>query len=173
MVRVQRTTSLCLRRNQQIATLIGAKSPDAVILQAYWSDADTIETIRPTIDALRANNVTNIFILGPVPVWHGGLPGAVASFFRLNGSVIPPRVQQYVDPTASESSMLKIANSLGVKYISARDALCNADGCLTRIGNSLTASDTIHLTTAGSELLVQTIAPKLGFTSAIFPLKPD
>jgi peptidoglycan/LPS O-acetylase OafA/YrhL len=173
LVRVRRVTSPCLQRNQHIVTLIGAASPDIVILQAYWSDADTIETIKPTIDALRANNIANIVILGSVPVWHGGLPGAVASFFRLNGSVIPPRVQQYVDSTTGESSMLKIANTLGVKYISARDAFCNTDGCLTRVGNSLTASDTIHLTTAGSELLVQTIAPKLGFTSAISLQKPD
>lgn len=118
-------------------TLIGAESPDIVILQAYWSDADTIETIRPTIDALRANNIANIVILGSVPVWHGGLPGVVASFFRLNGSVIPPRVQQYVDPNVGESSMLEIASTLGVKYISARDAFCNADGCLTRASETL------------------------------------
>jgi SGNH domain (fused to AT3 domains) len=173
MVRVARMTSSCLKRNEQIATLIEAQSPDIVVLQAYWSSTDTLETIRPTIDALRANKIVNIFILGSVPVWHGGLPGAVASFYRLNGSVIPPRVQQYVDPSVGESSMLEIANRLGVKYISARNALCNGDGCLTRVGNSLTASDTIHLTTAGSELLVETIAPKLGFTLATSSPKPN
>jgi len=129
--------------------------------------------IRPTIDALRASHVKNIFILGTMPVWHGGLPGIVAAFFRRTGSVIPARIQQDVDPGVGESSMLGIADSLGVKYISARDALCNADGCLARIGNSLTARDAIHLTSPGSEFLIQAIAPQLGLTTEISRPKPD
>jgi len=38
--------------------------------------------------------------------------------------------------------------------------MCNADGCLTRIGDmpeDITASDQVHLTEKGSALLIQSI----------------
>ena len=42
----------------------------------------------------------------------------------------------------------------GAEFISARDALCNAHGCLTRVGDSagdISASDQVHLTDKGSD----------------------
>jgi hypothetical protein len=44
------------------------------------------------------------------------------------------------------------------------DALCNADGCLTRIGDSakyISASDQVHLTEKGSEFLIHAIIDRL------------
>ena len=164
MMRVDSITSLCVQKNQQIAVLMGAASPDIVVLQAYWNSSSTIEAIKPTIDALRERGIRNIYILGSVPIWHRGLPGLVAAFYRQTGSVIPTRIQQQdADPSVGKSSMRQAANVLGVKYISARDALCNADGCLVRVGTTLTASDSLHLSRIGSEILVQAIAPELGF----------
>jgi hypothetical protein len=58
--------------------------------------------------------------------------------------------------------MRKISASLGVEYISARDALCNDRGCVTRAGESLVARDGIHLTPVGSTFLINSIAPELG-----------
>jgi hypothetical protein len=163
MMRSDSITPLCVQRNQQIAVLLGAVSPDIVILQAYWTSSSTIGVIKPTIDALRERGIRNIYILGSVPIWHRGLPGLVASFFRQTGSVIPTRIkQEHFDPSVGESSMREVANVLGIKYISARDALCNADGCLARVGTTLTASDSVHLSRMGSEILVQAIAPELG-----------
>jgi hypothetical protein len=49
-----------------------------------------------------------------------------------------------------------------VDYISARDALCDDRGCVTRVNGSLTARDDVHLTPAGSEFLVTSIAQQLG-----------
>jgi hypothetical protein len=40
------------------------------------------------------------------------------------------------------------------------DAMCNAEGCLTRIGDAagdITASDQVHFTEKGSVFLVQSI----------------
>jgi hypothetical protein len=53
---------------------------------------------------------------------------------------------------------------LGAEFISAWDALCNADGCLTRIGDSakdISASDQVPLTEKGSEFLVHAIVDRL------------
>ena len=53
---------------------------------------------------------------------------------------------------------------LGAEFISASDALCNAQGCLTRTGNAaadLTASDQVHLTEKGSVYLIESIIDRV------------
>ncbi len=53
---------------------------------------------------------------------------------------------------------------LGAEFISARDALCNAEGCLTRTGGSaadISTSDQIHLTEGGSAFLIDAIIDRL------------
>jgi hypothetical protein len=53
---------------------------------------------------------------------------------------------------------------LGAEFISASDALCNEDGCVTRIGDSagdISTSDQVHLTEKGSEYLVNAIIDRL------------
>ena len=52
----------------------------------------------------------------------------------------------------------------GAEFISASDVLCNAEGCLTRIGpraDDVTASDVIHLTEKASVFLVDAIVDRL------------
>ena len=53
---------------------------------------------------------------------------------------------------------------LGAEFISASEALCNAQGCLTRIGDAaadIIASDQVHLTEKGSVFLVASIIDRL------------
>jgi hypothetical protein len=162
LVRLGAMTDLCVERNRRIAGLIGASSADVVLLHAYWDAGYTPELLKPTIDALRAQNIRRIVILGPVPIWRGGLPGVVATNFRRTGAVLPERTWQYVEAASADAKMRQIAASLGVDYVSARDALCDDRGCLTRINGSLTARDDVHLTLAGSEFLITSIAQALG-----------
>jgi len=49
---------------------------------------------------------------------------------------------------------------LGAEFISVWDTLCNADGCLARIGDTakdISASDQVHLTEKASVFLMQSI----------------
>ncbi len=165
LVRLSSMTDLCLERNQKIVSLIGASSADVVLLHAYWDASYTTDKLGPTIEALRAQNVRRIVIFGPVPVWRGGLPAVVSTYFRRTGAVIPERTWQYVETSSGDAKMRKIALSLGLDYISARDALCNVRGCVTRVGNSLVARDTVHLTQTGSEFLLSSVAQELGITN--------
>ncbi|MHC2400296.1 hypothetical protein ACVMGC_004840 [Bradyrhizobium barranii subsp. barranii] len=155
-------TRLCLERNAEIVKLIEAAKPDVVVLHAIWDLNDTIETTKPTIDALRAGGVRRIVILGPVPVWPGGLPNATATYYRRTQSLIPERTSLFVDQVSGDLTLRNIADALGVEYISARDVFCDEGECLTRVGKSLVASDMLHLTVSGSEFLVSSIASKLG-----------
>jgi hypothetical protein len=53
---------------------------------------------------------------------------------------------------------------LGAEFISVPDVMCNADGCLTRIGNTasdISATDQVHLTEKGSVYLIQSIIDRV------------
>lgn len=160
-IKIGSTSDLCIERNKSISDIIRVLAPDVVVLHAIWDLNDTTEMMKPTIDALRANHVARIIILGPVPVWRGGLPAAVAAYYRLKGRIIPERTFEAIDPANGDDNLRRIAGELGVTYISSRNILCNSDGCVARIGNSLTASDLLHLTNVGAEYLVKAIAPSI------------
>src|ERR1700688_679004 len=75
LIRSGAMTEFCLKENRKIVDLIRISSPDTVLLHAYWDANDRVEGLRPTVEALRAQNIRRIVLLGPVPVWMGGLPG--------------------------------------------------------------------------------------------------
>jgi hypothetical protein len=57
----------------------------------------------------------------------------------------------------------------GAEFISAWDVLCNASGCLTRIGEAagdISASDQVHLTEKGSIFLVRSVIDQILGTPA-------
>ena len=64
------------------------------------------------------------------------------------------------NPTGPARRCSKRLVPLGAEFISVWDLMCNADGCLTRIGDAagdITASDQVHLTEKGSVFLVQSV----------------
>ncbi|TWB87145.1 peptidoglycan/LPS O-acetylase OafA/YrhL [Bradyrhizobium macuxiense] len=162
LVPAHSASEYCLKKNSEIVRRISEIKPDVVVLHAIWDVNDRIGTTRPTIDALRAAGVPRIIILGPVPVWRGGLPNAAVDYFRRSGEIIPERISQFVDGDAGDKAMSAIAAELGVQYVSARNALCLGNKCLTHVNGAIMARDIIHLTKAGSEFLIGQIAPQLG-----------
>jgi peptidoglycan/LPS O-acetylase OafA/YrhL len=151
-------TEACLSRNREIVHLLADANPDVVVLHAIWVVSSPDE-LRPSVDALRSIGIKHIIILGRVPVWSGGLPGAVAAYYWRTRSLMPERTSLFVD---EENEIMKgLSEVSGVEYISARSVFCDASGCLDRIGNELVASDTLHLTPTGSKYLIDRIGPAL------------
>ena len=77
----------------------------------------------------------------------------------LHHRLIPERSSR-AEPDGSGAALRKRLVPLGAEFISVWDVMCNADGCLTRIGDAagdITASDQLHLTEKGSVFLVQSI----------------
>jgi peptidoglycan/LPS O-acetylase OafA/YrhL len=164
LIKTERITEYCLAKNQEIARLLRDARPDIVILHALWV-TNTVE-LKPTVDALRDLGAKRIIILGYVPVWRGGLPNAVAAYYRRTGRVIPERSHVIVDtPPDGPEWMGRVAAELDTEYISMRDVLCDSEGCLTRIGDHLTTRDWLHLTPSGAEYVVNAVAPRLGFSA--------
>ena len=81
----------------------------------------------------------------------------------LHRRLIPERSDRATsDP--SEARLREKVTPLGAEFISAWDTLCNADGCLARIGDSakdISASDQVHLTEKGSIFLIQSIIDRV------------
>ena len=151
-------TDACLRRNREIVDLLAGAHPDVVLLHALWVVAGP-DDLRPSVEALRSLGIKHIIILGRVPAWSDGLPGAVITYYRRTGSLIPERTSLFVD---EENELMKgYTEAVGIEYVSAGKALCDASGCLDRIGNELLVSDQVHLTPAGSKYLIDRIAPIL------------
>jgi hypothetical protein len=101
-----------------------------------------------------------VVVLGPVPFWKYGLPNEVMRYWMLHHELIPARSDEVDADRAIDEQMRAVMVPKGAEFISARDVLCNADGCLARLGDKasdLSASDQAHLTEEASAFLVQSI----------------
>ena len=130
--------------------------PDVIIMHTAWRTEETIKYIGETVEALRKKRGAQIIIVGPEPWWSArdGLPEVYVDYARQNPDrpLLPPRTQFELEPwkKRNDEATRKEAASAGVAYISMFDQLCNANGCLTRVGNALrtdmTTYDRVHLT---------------------------
>jgi len=115
--------------------------------------------VAETVVALKKQTTARVIVLGSVPWWKRGLPNEVLRYFLLHHRLIPERS----DRAAADSSGARLREKLvplGAEFISVWDTMCNADGCLARIGDTakdISASDQVHLTEKGSVFLIQSI----------------
>jgi peptidoglycan/LPS O-acetylase OafA/YrhL len=151
----------CRAINDKVLALAREIKPDIVLLHSTWDGP--IEGVVETIKALKQQTSARIIVLGSVPWWKRGLPNEVVRYFMLHHSLIPERS----DRAAADASAARLREKLvplGAEFISVWDTLCNADGCLARIGDTtkdLSASDQVHLTEKGSVFLIQSIIDKV------------
>ena len=116
------------------------------------------------VAALKQRTHARIVVVGPVPVWRRGLPQEVILHYLQHQELIPERSNIGVSLNWQDAPMRAKLEQLGAEFISARDALCDHRGCLTRIGPTaadLTSSDTVHLTDRASILLMATVIDKV------------
>ena len=129
--------------------------PDVVVLHGTWEKY--IDSVAETVAALKQQTDARVVVLGPVPAWRRGLPNEVLRYFMLYHRLIPERWNGAVSSNWYDAVMRAKVVPAGAEFISAWDALCNAEGCLTRTGdtaNDISFSDQVHLTEKGSKFLV-------------------
>jgi len=148
--------------------------PDTVILSAMWENYDWRAYLAATILELKQFHVKHIIVVGPVPVWPGRLPRTVGlEMLFLHKDQIPERISNFSpDLYGMDAKLRTVAVSLGVSYFSPLKALCNDQGCLTRIGDgpaSLVTWDVSHLTDAGSAYVVGRMASQMKFLTPNTP----
>jgi peptidoglycan/LPS O-acetylase OafA/YrhL len=151
----------CRAINDKVLALARQLQPDIVLLHSSW--AGPLDGVAATVTALKQQTGARVIVLGAVPWWKRGLPNEVLRYFMLHRQLIPERSDRATtDP--SESRLREKLTPLGAEFISAWDALCNADGCLARIGDTakdISASDQVHLTEKGSIFLIQSIIDRV------------
>jgi hypothetical protein len=146
-----------------IEDIFRAMDRAGVSTAAIWDVDQAVAKLGLTVDALRSRGAARIVVVGRMPTWRSGLPAIVAAHFRRTGKILPERTTEYVEADlAADRRLQALASSLGVDYISPRDVLCDAEGCVTRIGGTLIASDGVHLTIPGAEFFARSVAPQLG-----------
>ncbi len=128
-----------------------------MLLHSTWDRY--LDGVAETVTALKQQTHARVIVLGSVPWWKRGLPNEVMRYFMLYHRLIPERS----DRAAPDSSAMRLREKLvplGAKFISVWDTMCNAHGCLARIGDTakdISASDQVHLTEKGSVFLVQSV----------------
>ena len=154
--------SNCRANNDRVLALARQLKPDIVLLHGTWEKH--LDHVAETVAALKQQDGLRVVVLGPVPDWRRGLPDAVLRHYLLYRRLIPRRTNEGIRPNGYEDEMRSALTPKGAEFISARAALCNAEGCLTRVGEAasdIIASDRVHLTEKGSVFLIQAIIDRL------------
>jgi peptidoglycan/LPS O-acetylase OafA/YrhL len=160
----------CRAINDQVLRLVRDLRPDIVLLHGTWEKY--LGNVAETIAALKHQTGARVVVLGPVPVWRRGLPNEVLRYFMLYHRLIPERWNGAVSSNWYDEVMSARLVPAGAEFISAWEALCNADGCLTRTGDSagdISASDQVHLTEKGSVYLTGAIIDRVLGGPAVRP----
>jgi hypothetical protein len=117
-----------------------------------------------TIDALRNVGIRKIVVIGPAPVWKGGLPKlAYQAWKRSPFHTVPERLETGLDPAVpvADRQLERELASRQVTYFSLMDFFCTDAGCLTHLPESetrLVSWDAAHLTTDAAVLVAHKLA---------------
>ncbi len=153
----------CDAKNDLIFAFVKSSHPDIVLLHAMWDRTHDLGKLAETVRQLKALGIPRIVILGPVPLWKRTLPNALVNAYRLR-HVILDRIAAGVTGAGADEQMRAFSQADDVEYISAWRALCDDEGCLTRVGpaaDDVVTTDIVHLSDAGSKFLVGKIEGNL------------
>lgn len=149
----------CLGINTSATELIKKIHPQTVILASSWH-LSQLHTLQVTISKLKSAGITDIWLIGPVPVWKTSLPKEVFLYSKAHAYAKPP---QYQNEGLNEEfkqvdiELEKLALQEQIHYESPVKLMCNEMGCLTNLSsNGFTPPqwDSAHLTSEGSQFLV-------------------
>jgi len=152
----------CRANNDKVLGFVRELKPDIVLLNGTWERY--LDNVAETVTAIKQSGA-RVVVLGSVPFWRRGLNYEVVRHYMLHKSLVPPRTSESVtfDGKYDDVMRQKLV-PLGAEFISVRDVLCNAEGCLTRLGDSaadIVAIDQVHLSEKGSEFLIGAIIDRV------------
>ncbi|WP_407972021.1 acyltransferase family protein [Burkholderia pyrrocinia] len=144
----------CKESNESVLALVHTVKPATVLLTANWS-SDRLQALPGTVNALRASGVKRIVLIGQVATWQSSLPKLYWLYWREHHQTLPSRTRFGLDPASKryDQEGAAVAKQLGIEYVSAFDAMCDARGCITRTGSgrgSIVMFDDSHLTPEGA-----------------------
>jgi hypothetical protein len=151
--------SPCNRSNAFAMQAIAKTKPELVVM-AQRSDYDATNWT-DLAQRLRAHGAKAVLLLGPVPRWQQPLHAIIARHFWPNP---PARLNVWLAAAPFETDRLlrrRYEGSSDLRYVSMIEGLCNADGCLTRVGTDLfediESFDDGHLTPSASKYVTERV----------------
>ncbi len=152
----------CRAANDKVLKLVLQLKPEIVLLHG---GQDTFaDNIAETVAVLKRETGARVIVLGVEPIWKRELPNEVLRYYMLHHRLIPVRTNDAVSANWYDEQMRARVVPEGAEFISAWDVFCNAEGCLTRLGDEasdITATDWIHLSEKASVFLVQSIIDRV------------
>jgi peptidoglycan/LPS O-acetylase OafA/YrhL len=128
---------------------------DKIIMSAFWAYPD-LAAIPRTVKFLQ-QYANEIIIVGPTPRYNISLPRIlVGRYGGFNASTTIERRQLNDEPFNLDKEMRKLADQIGVSYLSVVDALCPNGPCLAMADSNVPMQfDSSHLTDRGSIFLAR------------------
>ena len=152
----------CRANNDKVLAVARELRPDVVLLHGTWEQH--LDNVAQTVTALKQIGA-RVVVLGPMPYWRRGLQNEVVRCYMLHQTLVPARLAgAAASDTEYDKRMRERLLPLGAEFISAREALCNADGCLARVGEAaadIVVFDQVHLTEKGSVFLIDAIIDRV------------
>lgn len=153
--------------NQDRLKGLGLSNPEIVLItwmmygqNAIHDKTAAIAAFSTTVSQIKAKSPkSRIVVIGPVPEWQPTLLKQIIAHTKVTGRLPPMYMRQGLDKRLFDwdATLRDYLPKIGVQYVSALDAVCSPDGCLTRLSDNpkeMVAVDWGHLTAAGSEYLV-------------------
>jgi peptidoglycan/LPS O-acetylase OafA/YrhL len=155
--------------NRHVFDMVKREQPDLIVLFAdylqYEGAADNGERmpidqhILQVTQSLAGQSHARIILIGARPTWQEGLVHILQRRFVLRGRPVPERSLEEIAPASLELDQRMRSHSYPptVSYVSLRDFLCNAQGCLIKVGpdlkTDLISIDYGHLTKPGADFV--------------------
>ena len=153
------TASHCAEINRGTLTLIEAKKPSLVVMASRWQrdQSGLDEKVGATLQQLRSAGAQEILLFGPPPEWTPTLRHFLVRKAGVRDELAerysPPAVT-FAETKALDKRLQLLSQKLGFRYVSLIKALCNAEGCVVRVGHELPADlitmDYDHFTRSAS-----------------------
>jgi peptidoglycan/LPS O-acetylase OafA/YrhL len=146
--------------------------PDIVLVGALWPTYTHIDKLNDLLRFFQRIGVHRIIVVGQVPSWPRPLQQMLYRAYRADPlHKIPDRLPSgdmvpSIDVmTRIDQHLKEIASDTGATFVSARDVLCDENGCLALLGSGdakeIVQLDMNHLSAAGSRFLVRHIANQI------------
>lgn len=166
----------CQKGNAFVLDTLQKQPFETILLAGNWTHEFQIE-LETTLQKLQALQTTNqlaaknIYLVGPPPGWpHSLYKTAInAAIKDTPAHRVPERIRVgmatgLIADFALDAQMRAAAQRHGIHYISLLDKLCNADGCLIKLGDTpdaLVGYDQGHLSLLGAEYVVKQFPSQL------------
>ncbi|MDR3448444.1 MAG: acyltransferase family protein [Alphaproteobacteria bacterium] len=162
----------CNDINDRILGDLATMKPEVILLSAAWAHPDYPMPPQEIADDLglalkkirAAAPQAKIIVVGSEPRWLSPLPAIYRRAIVAAHALPPEYSSKHLDPQIAPLDDLLRSAAASALYLDPRDKMCNAGGCLTRIGDTLDAItyvDDEHITPAASVWLMNQFAPQI------------